>query len=78
MDPGGSLGWARGSYRSVRGVIRAGWRVTGDEFSYEVQVPANVAATVYVPSEDPGAGAGEAVYRVGPGTHSFTGRCPRL
>jgi hypothetical protein len=71
----GTLDWARGSYRSVRGVIRAGWRVAGGEFSYQVELPANVAATVHVPAA--GGGGAEAVYRVGPGTHSFTGRVPR-
>jgi len=70
VDAGGSLDWARGSYRSVRGVIRAGWRVSGDSFSYLVELPANVAAVVCVPAGD---GTGEAVYRVGPGTHKFTG-----
>jgi alpha-L-rhamnosidase len=75
VDADGSLDWARGSYRSVRGVIRAGWRVSGDSFSYRVELPANVAATVHVPAAGGGA---EAVYRVGPGTHSFTGHYPRL
>lgn len=71
----GTLDWARGSYRSVRGVIRAGWRVADDEFSYQVELPANVAATVYLPAAS--SGGTEAVYRVGPGTHSFTGPVPR-
>jgi alpha-L-rhamnosidase len=72
----GRLDWARGSYRSVRGLIRAGWRVAGDEFSYQVELPANVAATVHVPAA--GDGGAEAAYRVGPGTHSFTGLVPRF
>lgn len=73
-DPGGSLDWARGSYRSVRGVIRAGWRVGGDSFSYRVELPANVAATVQIPVAD----GDVAEYRVGPGTHEFTGHCTAL
>jgi alpha-L-rhamnosidase len=48
--PGGELTWARGSYRSVRGTISAGWEHSGDRFSYRVEVPANVTATVCVPS----------------------------
>jgi len=48
--PGGSLSWARGSYRSVRGVIRAGWSVAGNRFTFQVEVPPNVTASVSVPS----------------------------
>ena len=75
VDPGGSLSWARGSYRSVRGVIRAGWQRTGGEFSYQVELPANVTATVRLPA---GPDGGLAEYRAGPGTHEFTGHCPPL
>ena len=90
--PGEPLRWARGSYRSVRGVISAGWEVSGDRFTYRVELPPNLSATVCVPSSDAssvrdgagngpvsvaafpgGAGVREAVFRVGPGTHAFTG-----
>jgi alpha-L-rhamnosidase len=50
--PGGSLGWARGSYASVRGTISAGWERHGRLFSYRVELPPNVTATVCVPSGD--------------------------
>jgi alpha-L-rhamnosidase len=50
--PGEPLRWARGSYRSVRGVISAGWEVSGDRFTYRVELPPGVAATVCVPSSD--------------------------
>ena len=61
----------------MRGVIRVGWRVTGDDsFAYRVELPANVAATGHMPSL--GDGAEEVVYRVGPGAHEFTGHHPRL
>jgi alpha-L-rhamnosidase len=52
--PGGSLAWARGSYRSARGTIAARWRRTAGTLEYQVEVPPNVAATVCVPSADPG------------------------
>jgi alpha-L-rhamnosidase len=90
--PGGPLTWARGSYRSVRGVIRTGWEVSGGQFTFRVEVPPNVTASVRVPSARaaevydaagglcgsvgsfPGAaGVQEAVFRVGSGTHEFTG-----
>ena len=48
--PGGSLDRAAGSYQSVRGVIGAGWEREGGRFTYRVEVPPNVRATVHVPS----------------------------
>ena len=69
-QPGGALRWARGSYQSVRGTITAGWERDGDRLEYRVSVPPNVTAAVCVP------GAGQAVYHVGHGTHSFTGALP--
>jgi alpha-L-rhamnosidase len=90
--PGGELTWARGSYRSVRGLISSGWSVSGERFTLRVELPPNVTASVRVPSSDPGAvrdaagggpssvagfpgraGAQEAVFEVGSGTHEFTG-----
>jgi alpha-L-rhamnosidase len=90
--PGGPLGWARGSYRSVRGTIRTGWERSGGQFTFRVEIPPNVIASVHVPSAQadevydaaggapesveafPGAaGVQEAVFRVGSGTHEFTG-----
>ncbi len=51
--PGGTLTTARGSYRSVRGTISAGWERSGDQFSYRVELPPNVAARVHIPSAGP-------------------------
>jgi alpha-L-rhamnosidase len=48
--PGGSLDWARGSYQSVRGRIRAGWRQERGRFTYWAELPPNVTATVRIPS----------------------------
>jgi alpha-L-rhamnosidase len=61
-EPGG-LEWVQASYRSVRGLIRSAWRVAGGLFSLEVEIPANVTATVLVPGGEP--------VEVGPGTHAF-------
>jgi alpha-L-rhamnosidase len=90
--PGGELTWARGSYRSVRGLVSSGWSVSGERFTLRVELPPNVTASVRVPSSDPGAvrdaaeggpssvdafpglaGAREAVFEVGSGTHEFAG-----
>jgi alpha-L-rhamnosidase len=48
--PGGSLEWARGTYRSVRGPITTGWRRSGDRFTFRVELPPNVSASVRIPS----------------------------
>ncbi|HEX3488077.1 MAG TPA: family 78 glycoside hydrolase catalytic domain [Streptosporangiaceae bacterium] len=71
--PGGSLTFARGSYDSVRGPISAGWERSGDQLSYQVELPPNVTAAVCMPA---GPGAEETTVRVGPGRHEFTGRWP--
>ena len=52
--PGGSLSYARGSFRSVRGEISTAWALDGDRFSLDVNVPTNVRASVHVPSARPG------------------------
>jgi alpha-L-rhamnosidase len=49
------LRWVRGSYHSARGPISAGWEHSGDWFTYRVELPPNVTASVRVPSADPAA-----------------------
>ncbi len=48
-QPGGGLTWAKASYDSIRGRIESGWRIEGEDLTYEVLVPANTTATVRVP-----------------------------
>ncbi|MBI1762040.1 MAG: glycoside hydrolase family 78 protein [Acidobacteria bacterium] len=50
--PGGGLTWAKGSYNSIRGKIESSWRVEGGGFKLDVTIPANTAATVYVPAKN--------------------------
>jgi len=45
----GPLEWARASFRSVRGPITSAWRQDGDAFRLDVEIPANVTATVVLP-----------------------------
>lgn len=47
--PEGTLTWAEGSYHSISGNIEAGWKKEGGKFEYQVTIPANTTATVYVP-----------------------------
>ncbi|MFN3650627.1 MAG: family 78 glycoside hydrolase catalytic domain [Armatimonadota bacterium] len=49
-QPGGGLTWARGEYRSVRGLVSSRWKREGDRVSLEVEVPVNASALVYVPA----------------------------
>jgi len=49
--PGGSLTYARASYRSMHGTIESGWRRGGHTLTLEVTVPTNTTACIYVPSD---------------------------
>jgi len=51
--PGGSLSYARGSYKSARGEIRTAWRREGGELEVDVELPPNVTASVRIPSASP-------------------------
>ena len=48
--PGGGLTYARGSYKSIRGQIESSWRTDGSSFKFDVTIPPNTTATVYVPA----------------------------
>jgi alpha-L-rhamnosidase len=64
----GPLEWARATYRSARGPITSAWRQEGDVFRLDVEIPANVTATVVMPD-------GER-HEVGSGRHSFSAARP--
>ncbi len=51
--PGGSLTWAKGSYRSIQGLIASDWRFEKGRIRLEVTIPANTTAIVRVPTTDP-------------------------
>ncbi|HOC71070.1 MAG TPA: alpha-L-rhamnosidase C-terminal domain-containing protein, partial [Candidatus Hydrogenedentes bacterium] len=50
--PGGGLTYARMNYQSIRGLIISSWRVEGDSFLLDVEIPANTTATVCIPTRD--------------------------
>ena len=52
--PGGELTSASAELRSIYGPIRSAWKLGNDSFDWQIKVPANTTATVYVPA---GAGA---------------------
>jgi alpha-L-rhamnosidase len=44
----------KASHRSMYGLIRSSWRRESGHFLYDVSIPANTTATVYVPAQDAG------------------------
>ena len=50
--PVGDLTWVQGEYRSIRGKVASKWRIEGDKFFLEVQVPVGATAEVYLPARD--------------------------
>ncbi|HUB71805.1 MAG TPA: family 78 glycoside hydrolase catalytic domain [Acidimicrobiales bacterium] len=52
--PSESLTFAKGSFKSVRGIISSEWSRLDGVFSLRVQLPPNVTASVRVPSARPG------------------------
>jgi len=51
-QPGGRLCWAKASYDSIQGKIATAWALEGDTLKLNVTIPANTAATVYIPAKD--------------------------
>ena len=60
----GELEWARATYRSVRGAITSAWRQDDETFVLDVEIPANVGATVVLPDGE--------THEIGSGRRSFT------
>ncbi len=50
--PGGSITWAETAYTSIRGPISCAWRRSSDAVDLDVEIPANVRATVHVPAPE--------------------------
>ncbi len=49
-QPGGTLTWAKGSYKSINGVIASEWKLDKTRFSLDIEIPVNTSATVNLPS----------------------------
>jgi alpha-L-rhamnosidase len=50
--PGGTLTWAKGSYRSISGLIKVSWKKENNRFEYNFTVPPNTTATISIPSRN--------------------------
>lgn len=48
--PGGSLTWAKASYRTKYGVIESAWKRNGDSFTYACTVPEGTTAHLTLPN----------------------------
>jgi len=46
------LHFVESSYQSVNGLIRSDWKYEGKKFSWQIQIPVNTVATVYIPAEN--------------------------
>lgn len=46
----GDLHWVNSSYNSVYGTIVSNWNKRGNEIHYDVTIPANTTATIYIPA----------------------------
>jgi alpha-L-rhamnosidase len=60
--PGGGLTYAKAAIDSVYGRVASGWEISGGNFVLKLEVPANTAATVKMPSgkvEEVGSGSWE-------------------
>lgn len=49
-QPAGDLTWAKGSFRSIHGLIRSEWEINGDQFTLHVSIPSNTTAHIWVPA----------------------------
>ncbi|PCJ94495.1 MAG: alpha-L-rhamnosidase [Flavobacteriaceae bacterium] len=47
-DPDGVMTWAKGHYDSMYGTIRSEWKIEEDGVSYQITVPENTSATLYL------------------------------
>jgi hypothetical protein len=63
--PVGNITSARATYRSVLGPITASWKRDAGVFTYHVELPPNVTATLYLPGE-------KEARKLGSGSHHFS------
>ncbi|AIE85514.1 alpha-L-rhamnosidase [Fimbriimonas ginsengisoli] len=83
----GDIKWVDATFASVRGMIESHWKVRGKQITYEVLVPPNCTADIYVPSSDAksvrvvtgsawATSVAEGVYHVPAGRYVFTADAP--
>jgi len=50
-EPVGDVKSAKATYNSSYGLISSDWKINGDVFELEVEIPANTTATIYLPAK---------------------------
>jgi alpha-L-rhamnosidase len=51
--PGGNFSFVNASLRTYYGLVSADWKINGNEFALDVEIPANTRAVIYLPTSDP-------------------------
>ena len=46
------LEWVKGSYQSVSGLIVSAWKREGHRLTFDISIPVNTTATVFIPGEN--------------------------
>ena len=76
-----TLSWAQAEHQSLYGPIKSHWQKKDDVFRWEISIPVNCTATVYVPGQKvvTPLGAtpmdvedGYVVFKIGSGQYTFT------
>jgi len=49
-DPTGEMTWVKGHYDSMYGKIESGWTIDGDTMIYDITVPPNTSAKLFLPA----------------------------
>ncbi len=52
--PVGNLRFVKAGYLSKYGPIKSEWHLSGTQFNWEIKIPANTTATIYIPAEKEG------------------------
>ncbi|MDR2040165.1 MAG: glycoside hydrolase family 78 protein [Bacteroidales bacterium] len=51
-QPAGDLTWAKGSFESIQGTISSSWKIENSKFMFDVTIPANTTAEIWVPTRN--------------------------
>jgi alpha-L-rhamnosidase len=49
-EPVDGLDYVNASYRSISGLIKSSWKKEGGGFNWDISIPANTKALIYVPA----------------------------
>jgi len=50
--PGPGISWVKASYDSINGNVASAWKVDANHFTFNVTIPPNTTATLYLPAKD--------------------------